>query len=158
MKIEIERKFLLKNDSWRKHYSKKMQLRQAYLFTSPDCSVRVRVSDAEGWITIKGRTHNISRSEYEYLIPKADAESMLTEFAVENIIEKIRYFIDYKGSEWVIDEFFGSNRGLIVAEIELSSEDAIYEKPAWIGEEVSHDYRYYNSNLSKKPYTKWLKG
>ena len=158
MKKEIERKFLLKNDSWREHYSKKMQLRQGYLSTSENCTVRVRVSDAEGWVTIKGRTHNISRSEYEYFIPKADAESMLTEFAAENIVEKIRYFIDYKGSEWVVDEFFASNRGLIVAEIELSAEDVICEIPDWIGEEVSDDYRYYNSNLSKKPYTKWVKG
>jgi adenylate cyclase len=157
MGIEIERKFLLKNDSWRDHYTKKMELRQGYLSTSNDCTVRVRVSDIEGWVTIKGRTRNISCSEFEYLIPKADAESMLLEFAADNIVEKIRYFIDYHGSEWVVDEFFGRNRGLVLAEIELKSEDVICEIPSWIGEDVSGDYRYKNSNLSQKPYLSWEK-
>jgi len=157
MAVEIERKFLLKNDSWRNYYTKKMELRQGYLSVSRECTVRVRVSDDKGWMTIKGITRNISRSEFEYLIPKVDAENMLLEFASENIVEKIRYFIDYQGAEWVVDEFFGRNRGLFLAEIELSSEDVIYEKPAWLGEEVSGDYRYSNSNLSKKPYLNWKK-
>jgi adenylate cyclase len=157
MAIEIERKFLLKNDSWRDYCTKKMELRQGYLSCAKDCIVRVRVSDEEGWVTIKGKPRNISRSEFEYLIPKADAENMLLEFAAENIIEKIRYFIDYEGSKWIVDEFFGRNRGLVLAEIELSSENIIYEKPEWLGEEVSNDYRYCNSNLSQKPYTKWEK-
>lgn len=155
--IEIERKFLLKNDSWRDYYTKKIEFRQGYLSSSKDCTVRVRVSDTEGWVTIKGLTRNISRSEFEYLIPKADAESMLLEFAAENIIEKIRYFIDHQGSEWVVDEFFGRNRGLVLAEIELSSEDAICKIPPWVGEEVSGDYRYSNSNLSQNPYLSWEK-
>lgn len=155
MSIEIERKFLLKNDSWRDHYTKKMELRQGYLSSSKDCTVRVRMSDEECWVTIKGKTKNISRSEFEYLIPKADAESMLMEFAAENVVKKIRYFIDYEGSEWVVDEFFGRNRGLVLAEIELSSEHAIYEKPSWIGEDISNDYRYCNSNLSQNPYSNW---
>lgn len=157
MAIEIERKFLLKNNSWRDHYIKKMEFRQGYLSVSPDCTIRVRVSDDEGWMTVKGKARNITRSEFEYIIPKADAENMLLEFAAENIIEKVRYFIDYKGSEWIVDEFFGRNRGLVLAEIELSSENVIYEKPAWIGEDVSNDYRYCNSNLSQKPYSKWEK-
>ena len=134
-----------------------MELRQGYLSSSKDCAIRVRVSDEECWVTIKGKPKNISRSEFEYLIPKADAESMLMEFAAENIVEKIRYFIDYEGSEWVVDEFFGRNRGLVLAEIELSSEDVICEKPAWIGEDVSNDYRYCNSNLSQNPYSDWKK-
>jgi len=158
MGIEIERKFLLKNDSWRNHYSKKMELRQGYLSGSADCTVRVRVSDEEGWITVKGRFRNITRSEFEYLIPKADAENMLLEFAGENIVEKMRYFIDYKGNEWVVDEFFGRNRGLVLAELELKFEDVIYEKPAWLGEDVSNDYRYCNSNLSRNPYSSWKNG
>jgi len=157
MAIEIERKFLLKDDSWREFCSKKIELRQAYLSTSPDCTVRVRVSDIEAWVTIKGRSHNISRSEFEYLIPKSDAENMLLEFAAENIIEKVRYFIKYKGSEWVVDEFFGRNRGLVLAEIELNSEDHVCEIPAWIGTEVSEDHRYSNSNLSQNPYLSWGK-
>ena len=157
MAIEIERKFLLKNDSWRDYYTKKMELRQGYLSCSKDCTVRVRVSGEEGWITVKGKPRNISRSEFEYLIPKTDAENMLLEFAAENIIEKIRYFIDYEGSKWIVDEFFGRNRGLVLAEIELSSENIIYEPPEWLGEEVSNDYRYCNSNLSQKPYLNWEK-
>ena len=157
VKIEIERKFLLKNDSWRDHYTKKMELRQGYLSTAKDCTVRVRIADDEAFVTIKGKSRNISRSEFEYSIPKTDAESMLLEFSAENIIEKTRYFIDYKGSEWTIDEFFGSNRTLVLAEIELSSEDAVYAKPDWIGDEVSGDCRYYNSNLSENPYSTWKK-
>ena len=157
MGIEIERKFLLKNDSWRDHYTKKMELRQAYLSRSKDCTVRVRVADEDAWITVKGKAENISRSEFEYLIPKADAENMLMEFAADNIVEKIRYFIDYEGSEWVVDEFFGRNRGLVLAEIELKSEEVIFEKPAWLGEDVSNDYRYCNSNLSQNPYENWEK-
>jgi adenylate cyclase len=157
MGIEIERKFLLKNDSWRDHFTKKMELRQGYFSTSDDCTVRIRISDNEAWLTIKGKTRNISRSEFEYLIPKEDAESMLLELAAEDIVEKVRYFIDCEGSEWVVDEFHGRNRGLVVAEIELSSEDVICEKPEWIGKEVSSDYRYSNSNLSKKPYSRWKK-
>ena len=130
-------------------------MRQGYLSTSKDCTVRVRVSDTEAWVTIKGITHNISCSEFEYLIPKADAESMLLEFAAENIVKKIRYFIEHEGSGWVVDEFFGRNRGLVLAEIELSSEDVICEIPAWVGQEVSEDHRYKNSNLSQNPYLKW---
>jgi len=157
MAVEIERKFLLKNDSWRDYFTKKIELRQGYLSTAKDCTVRVRVADTEAWLTIKGRVRNISSSEFEYLIPKADAENMLLEFAADNIIEKIRYFIDHEGSEWVVDEFFGRNRGLILAEIELSSEDVICEIPPWIGKEVSEDHRYKNSNLSKIPYLSWEK-
>ena len=155
MAIEIERKFLVQNDSWRDNYTKKVKLRQGYLMISRDCTIRVRVSDTEAWLTIKGRAENISRSEFEYPIPNVDAEKILSEFAADNVIEKIRYFIDYEGSEWVVDEFFGRNRGLVLAEIELSSEDVIYEKPSWIGEDVSHDYRYSNSKLSQNPYLNW---
>ena len=157
MPIEIERKFLLKDDSWRDHYSKKMELRQGYLSCSTGCTVRVRVSGEDAWITIKGSPRNITRSEFEYLIPKADAENMLLEFAGDNVVEKIRYFINYKGTQWVVDEFSGRNRGLVLAEVELKSEDAICEKPAWLGEEVTNDHRYSNSNLSQNPYSNWKK-
>ncbi len=155
MAIEIERKFLLKDDSWRDHYIKKIELRQGYLSCSEDCTVRVRVSDEEGWLTIKGKPCSITRSEFEYLIPKADAENMLLEFAGDNIIEKVRYFIDHKGSQWIVDEFLGRNRGLVLAEIELQSEELIFEKPVWAGEDISNDYRYCNSNLSQNPYSNW---
>lgn len=157
MIIEIERKFLVQNDSWRDDYTKKVHLRQGYLPTSKGCTVRVRLSDAEGWITIKGPSVNISRSEFEYLIPRADAEKMLLEFAADNFIEKIRYSINYHGSEWVVDEFFGRNRGLVLAEIELDSEDSDYSKPPWVGMEVSQDHRYSNSSLSQHPYLNWDK-
>ncbi len=157
MAIEIERKFLVQDNSWRDNYAKKVKLRQGYLMISKDCTVRVRVSDTEGWISVKGQSVNISRSEFEYPIPRADAEKMLAEFAAGNLIEKIRYFINYQGSEWVVDEFSGHNRGLILTEIELSSEDAAYQKPAWAGKEVSGDHRYSNSGLSQHPYLNWGK-
>ena len=157
MIMEIERKFLVIDDSWRNDYSKKVHLRQGYLPTCQGCTVRVRVSDTEGWITIKGPSINISRSEFEYTIPKADAEKMLLEFAADNFIDKIRYFINYKGAEWVVDEFFGRNRGLVLSEIELKSEDSAYSKPSWAGEEVSGDSRYSNSSLSRNPYLNWNK-
>lgn len=155
MAIEIERKFLLKNDSWRESCIKKTQLRQGYLSSSAGCTVRVRVSDEEGWITVKGRTRGIARSEFEYLIPKNDAENMLLEFAGDNVVEKTRYFVEYKGVQWMIDEFSGRNLGLFLAEIELESEEAVFEKPEWLGEDISNDYRYSNSNLSRNPYLNW---
>lgn len=154
MAIEIERKFLVKEDSWRNNYTHKEHLRQGY-FKCSDCTLRVRVSERAGWLTIKGRSVNISRSEFEYSIPKEDAEKMLSEFVANNVIEKVRYFVNYKGSKWIVDEFLGANQGLVLAEIELDSEDADYEKPSWLGEEVSKISRYNNSSLAQCPYSKW---
>ncbi|MFA6714165.1 MAG: CYTH domain-containing protein [Victivallales bacterium] len=155
MAMEIERKFLVSGDSWRSGCPEKLELRQGYIAESDKCTVRVRVSGTDGWITVKGPTRNISRSEFEYRIPREDAEIMLRDFADGRIVEKTRYFIDYKGGDWVVDEFSGRNCGLALAEIELNSEDAFFEKPDWLGEEVSGDYRYRNSYLSQNPYSEW---
>lgn len=153
MNIEIERKFLLKNDNWREgavgvHY------KQAYLNEKGDNTVRVRIEGDKAKLTIKGKSSNISRLEFEYDIPIADAEALFT-LAKTPIVEKYRYKIMYAGNCWEVDEFLGMNRGLVVAEIELESETQSFEKPDWIGMEVSGDKRYTNANLARKPYCEW---
>ncbi|MBR6659669.1 MAG: CYTH domain-containing protein [Paludibacteraceae bacterium] len=153
MNIEIERKFLLKNDNWREgavgvHY------KQAYLNEKGDNTVRVRIEGDKAKLTIKGKSSNISRLEFEYDIPMADAEALFT-LAKTPIVEKYRYKIMYAGNCWEVDEFLGMNRGLVVAEIELESETQSFEKPDWIGMEVSGDKRYTNANLARKPYCEW---
>ncbi|MBW1998691.1 MAG: CYTH domain-containing protein [Deltaproteobacteria bacterium] len=151
---EIERKFLVKDDSWRS-LAKGTRYRQGYLNSVKERIVRVRTIDGKGFLTIKGITRGASRLEFEYDIPAAEAESMLDELCERPLIEKNRYKIEYKGLVWEVDEFFGENQGLIVAEVELESEDQIFEKPDWIGEEVTGDPKYFNSNLIQHPYTKW---
>lgn len=153
MNIEIERKFLLKNDNWREgavgvHY------KQAYLNEKGDNTVRVRIEGEKAKLTIKGKSSNISRLEFEYDIPMEDAEALFT-LAKTPIVEKYRYKIMYAGNCWEVDEFLGLNRGLVVAEIELESETQSFEKPNWIGMEVSGDKRYTNANLARKPYCEW---
>lgn len=153
MNIEIERKFLLKNDNWREgavgvHY------KQAYLNEKGDNTVRVRIEGEKAKLTIKGKSSNISRLEFEYDIPMEDAEALFS-LAKTPIVEKYRYKIMYAGNCWEVDEFLGMNRGLVVAEIELESETQSFEKPDWIGMEVSGDKRYTNANLARKPYCEW---
>ena len=153
MNIEIERKFLLKNDNWREgavgvHY------KQAYLNEKGDNTVRVRIEGEKAKLTIKGKSSNISRLEFEYDIPMEDAEELFT-LAKTPVVEKYRYKIMYAGNCWEVDEFLGLNRGLVVAEIELESETQPFEKPDWIGMEVSGDKRYTNANLARKPYCEW---
>ena len=154
MAIETERKFLL-------HYLPTSLLvdgtliRQGYMINRKNMVVRVRLSGDQGFLTIKGATCNASRKEFEYPVPKQDAREMLLLFCKEPLIEKIRYQIQFKGFEWVIDQFSGDNQGLVVAEIELDSIDQPFEKPDWIGKEVTHDPKYFNSNLIEKPYSTW---
>jgi adenylate cyclase len=152
MGIEIERKFLVKKELWQslkkpegKHY------RQGYLLNEPDRVLRVRIAGDQGFITIKGVAEGISRSEYEYEIPKADAVEMLDRFQPEGT-EKIRYRIpEDNGAVWEVDEFLGANEGLIVAEIELTREDQQFVRPDWLDQEVTSDVRYANSNLALRP-------
>ena len=155
MPVEIERKFLVCNDSWRGKHHKMSEMRQGYLCAAENCTVRVRLDDENAWLTIKGRTQNISRPEFEYPVPREEAQKMLSDLSSGIIIEKIRYFVNCKGKEWVIDEFSGDNRGLILAEIELESEQQDFEKPEWAGEDVSDDHRYCNASLSQNPYKSW---
>lgn len=153
---EIERKYLMAGDEWRK-LAKGTSYRQGYLSTVKERTVRVRTIDDKGYLTIKGITVGASRAEYEYDIPAADANEMLTNLCEKPLVEKNRYKIKIDGLTWEIDEFLGDNLGLIVAEVELADEDQKFEKPAWIGQEVTGDPKYFNSNLTKNPYTKWNK-
>jgi len=154
MGTEIERKFLLKGDSWR-FLGEGTKYRQGYLNSSKERIVRVRTIDAKGYLTIKGITVGATRVEYEYDIPEKDAKAMLDDLCEKPIIEKKRYKIAFGGLVWEVDEFFGDNRGLIVAEVELESEDQRFEKPDWVGDEVTGDPKYFNSNLIINPYIKW---
>lgn len=151
---EIEKKFLVRGDVWRS-LAKGTAYRQGYLNSAKERTVRIRTIDAKAFLTIKGLTVGATRSEYEYEIPVADCDAMLDALAEKPIIEKKRYKVPFAGLTWEIDEFFGDNAGLIVAEVELESETQIFEKPDWVGEEVTADPRYFNSNLIKHPYTKW---
>jgi CYTH domain-containing protein len=149
---EIERKFLVKERTWRQ--AKGTQYRQGYLNSTKERIVRVRTIDGKGYLTIKGLTVGASRMEFEYEIPLQDANELLN-ICEKPLIEKIRYTVEDGGMVWEIDEFAGDNQGLIVAEVELDSEDQPFHKPNWIGKEVTGDPRYFNSNLIKIPYTKW---
>lgn len=151
---EIERKFLVRGDLWRS-LAKGTLYRQGYLNSAKERTVRIRTIDARAFLTIKGVTVGATRSEYEYEIPLTDCNAMLDALAEKPIIEKKRYKVPLKGLIWEIDEFFGENAGLIVAEVELESETQIFEKPEWVGEEVTADPRYFNSNLIKHPYSQW---
>lgn len=153
MNIEIERKFLLKNNSWKENAIGTLY-KQAYLNEKGDNTIRVRIEGDVAKLTIKSKANNISRLEFEYDIPMSDAE-LLFSIAKTSIVEKYRYKIIYEGNCWEVDEFLGDNEGLIVAEIELKSEDQSFKKPSWIGEEVSGDKRYTNAHLARKPYKQW---
>ncbi len=154
MATEIERKFLLKNDDWRK-LAAGIVYRQGYLCADIQRSVRVRVIGTKGFLTVKGNSVGISRMEYEYEIPVADAETLLEKLCSKPLIEKKRYRIEYKGFAWEVDEFFADNEGLVVAEIELAYERQKFEKPSWVGREVSDDSRYFNASLVRHPYSCW---
>ena len=154
MAQEIERKFLVKGEGWRK-LSSGVLYSQGYLSTVKERTVRIRIQNNEATLTIKSITKGISRSEFEYTIPLVDAEIMLQQMAVQPIIKKYRYRIPVDDVVWEIDEFLGANQGLIIAELELQSPDQIFRLPDWIGQEVSLDPRYYNNNLVKKPFTEW---
>lgn len=151
---EIERKFLLKNDGWRA-LAPGTLYRQGYLNSTKERTVRIRTIGDRAFLTIKGITTGATRAEYEYPIPLEDCNAMLDTLAEKPVIEKKRYKIRQGDLTWEIDEFFGENAGLIVAEVELQSEGQAFGKPEWLGAEVTADPRYFNSNLVKHPYTKW---
>jgi CYTH domain-containing protein len=151
---EIERKFLVRSDAWRA-LAQGIMCRQGYLNSAKERTVRIRTVGEKAFLTIKGIAVGIVRAEYEYEIPFAECNAMLDVLAEKNVIEKKRYTIPQGGLIWEIDEFFGDNAGLIVAEVDLESEDQKFDKPEWVGGEVTGDPRYFNSNLSKHPFTKW---
>ena len=149
---EIERKFLVREGSWR--HARGIPYRQGYLNSAKERVVRVRTIDDKGYLTIKGITVGASRMEFEYEIPLRDANELLN-ICEKPLIEKTRYKVEDGGVVWEIDEFAGDNQGLIVAEVELQSEDQPFSKPDWVAAEVTGDPRYFNSNLIKNPYTAW---
>ena len=155
MAIEIERKFLVVNDSWRSLGLGKVY-KKGYIATADNITtIRVRIIGEEAYLTIKSKTEGISRNEFEYPIPLEDAQMILESLCDRPLIEKIRYKINYDNLLWEIDEFQGENQGLIIAEVELENENQTINLPEWVGEEVSHDPRYYNVNLTKNPYQTW---
>ncbi len=151
---EIERKFLVKGEAW-KAGARGAVYRQGYLSSIKERVVRVRAVEDKGFLTVKGITRGVSRAEFEYQIPVEDAVLMLDHICEKPLIEKKRYKVPGGGLVFEVDEFFGENAGLVVAEVELADETQKIELPDWIGAEVSGDPRYFNSNLIRHPYTKW---
>jgi adenylate cyclase len=154
MGVEIERKFLLAGDGWRA-LGEPVLLRQGYLSSNPERTVRVRVEGGLGTMTIKGKSVGATRGEWEYPIPLADANELLDRLCEQPIIEKYRRRIPFAGNVWEVDEFLGANQGLVVAEVELGAEEQQFDKPAWIGAEVTADPRYFNSSLIRNPFSAW---
>lgn len=155
MAKEIEHKFTVINDNWKQVVSGSSRFRQGYMGTDKKASVRIRLEDDKANINIKSATLGIQRQEYEYDIPVTDANEMLDTLCHKPLIEKTRHYVQHQGKTWEIDVFEGDNHGLIVAEIELDSEDERFELPDWAGEDVSHDTRYYNVCLVNHPYKDW---
>lgn len=155
MATEIERKFLVNDDIWRKQTESHCHIVQGYLANTERGSIRVRVAGDDAHLNIKSMTLGVSRAEFDYPIPLDDAETMLQELCMRPLIEKTRYLVKHHEHLWEIDEFSGDNSGLIVAEIELGSPDENFSRPSWLGDEVSNDPRYYNVSLVEYPYSKW---
>ncbi len=154
MGVEIERKFLLAGNGWRVLATPVLQ-RQGYLSSNPLRVVRVRVEGERAMITIKGPNAGATRAEWEYPIPLADANTLLDTLCEQPVIEKFRSRIPVGRHVWEIDEFLGANAGLVVAEIELMSEDEAFVQPDWVGQEVTGEARYYNSSLVRLPFSQW---
>lgn len=154
MGIEIERKFLVRGDGWRTA-GEPVLLRQGYLSSHPERVVRVRIEGGRAVMTIKSKSVGVSRGEWEYPLPVDDAAEFLDRLCEQPVIEKYRRRIAHAGFVWEVDEFLGVNAGLVVAEIELPAEDTAFDKPDWVGDEVTHDRRYLNSNLIAHPYSAW---
>jgi adenylate cyclase len=155
MAREIERKFLVTDEGWRAAAASSSRYRQGYLANTDRCSVRVRVAGDRAFLNIKSATLGISRTEFEYPVPVAEAEHMLARFCQGHLVEKRRYFVPHQGRTWEVDVFEGINRGLVIAELELEEEGARFALPSWAGTEVSSDPRYYNVYLARHPYTQW---
>ena len=155
MALEIERKFLVIDESWRPHATHTELFRQGYLATTARASIRVRVSGDKAWLGVKGRVTGASRPEFEYPVPVHEANEILDGLCGGGAIDKYRHYVPHAGHEWEVDEFLGANAGLVVAELELSREDEAFELPRWAGREVTLDERYYNSALAQRPWRDW---
>lgn len=159
MSIEIERKFLVCNDSWKNNIQKRMLFRQGYMRNENHATIRIRIADDKAFLTLKAPRDEsgLERLEFEYSIPVDDANKILDSICEKPIIEKYRNYVPAgNGLVWEIDEFLGDNAGLTVAELELPEKDTPFTRPDWLGEEVTGDPRYFNAMLTKKPYNKWM--
>ena len=156
MGIEIERKFLVKGRDWKQGQQGTLY-RQGYLLSDPSRTVRVRIAGSKGFLTIKGPAEGYSRMEFEYEIPSEDASQLMELLCPKPLIEKLRFRISHSGMIWDVDDFLGANEGLVLAEIELESVGQAFDRPLWIGKEVTGDPRYYNAYLAEHPYATWTK-
>jgi adenylate cyclase len=154
MGIEIERKFLVNKEKWNQRKPLGLFVRQGYLLTDPEKTIRVRLTGHHGFLTIKGKTTGATRSEFEYEIPGEDAKKILETFSCA-VVSKVRFEIIYHEKLWEIDEFLDENEGLIIAEIELKSEEEKIDFPEWIEKEITGDARYYNASLAENPFKNW---
>ena len=154
MGTEIERKFLVRGEAWRQPASSQTRFIQGYLSRDPARTVRVRLAGEQAFLTVKGASHGATRAEFEYAIPRAEAQHML-KLCAGPLIDKIRHVSKFAGMVWEVDEFLGANAGLVVAEIELQSESQPFERPAWLADEVTGDARYFNAQLAVKPFQSW---
>lgn len=152
MAVEIERKFLVQGDDWCKLPA--VSITQGYLARGETHSVRVRIQGKRGFFAVKGPQRGISREEFEYEIPLTDARALL-QLCNGGLIDKVRHLVEHQGRTWEVDEFLGENTGLVVAELELQREDEVFERPQWLGKEVTQDSRYLNSNLAAHPFCSW---
>jgi CYTH domain-containing protein len=156
--VEIERKFLVKSEEFKTQSTQKFRIIQGFLNTNPERTVRIRIRGDQAFLTIKGKSseNGLTRFEWEKEMPVVEADELM-KLCEPGIIDKTRYLVEIKEHTFEIDEFFGQNQGLIVAEIELNSENDTFEKPEWLGEEVTGEIRYYNSQLIKNPFSNWEK-
>lgn len=155
MAVEIERKFLVRDDTWRAGVSRSLPIRQGYFARTSLLRARIRIYGDQGYVTLKSEPGVLTRHEYEYEIPKFEAEEIIERFSIEPIIIKTRHDVMHDGFLWVVDVFEGANTGLVLAEAELTSETQALVLPAWVGEEVTMDRRYGNSNLARFPFVTW---
>lgn len=157
MHLEIERKFLVLNDDYKKEAMKTIKMVQGYLNSNPERAVRIRITDEDAFLTIKGKStqNGLARLEWEQKIEVKDAHQLIN-LCEPFLIEKNRYIVHYEGFIFEVDEFLGDNKGIVIAEIELASEQQTFQKPSWLGKEVTGDANYYNASLSKHPYKNWL--
>jgi adenylate cyclase len=155
MPVEIERKFLVDGDAWRAAVHRREYFAQGYLAASERCSVRVRVGDGRAWLNLKGRLEGATRLEFEYEVPVGEANEMLDALCALGRVEKWRHWVPHAGHEWEVDEFLGDNAGLVVAELELGDEAESFERPPWLGLEVTEDLRYLNTSLASRPWRRW---
>ena len=155
MAIEIERKYIVKNLDFLSNIEG-IRFLQGYIFQTDKCVARVRLSNENAWFTLKGPTRELERDEFEYEIPLKDARQILNRFCVEQVVDKTRYKVYCNDICWEIDVFHGENEGLCIAEVELETIDQQFAFPIWLGEEVSQDSRYFNSQLARNPYKEWM--